>query len=117
MPIKFEKSAFDPVQPRIDGLRIIATRYWPRGLEKAAADLYLPDLAPSSDLLYERQHEGMSHRAFRKQYRLEMKSQKSLIRLLHWMSESGRNITVMCTCELPDSCHRKILARMIDRGV
>ena len=116
MPVKFEKNAYDPVQRRKDGLRIIATRFWPRGLGKSAADLYLPDLAPSKGLLRDIQDDEITWREFAKRYRAEMKSQKSHLRTLNWLSKRGDALTVMCTCDGPDRCHRRLLASLIKRG-
>ncbi|MBI1292656.1 DUF488 family protein [bacterium] len=117
MPVMYEKSAWDTRQPRKDGLRILATRYWPRGLTRDQVDLYLPDLAPSKGLLTDYQSEKIQHPEFRRRYREEMKGQKSLIRTLHWLSESGQILTVMCNCEDSTYCHRRILAGLIEKGV
>ncbi len=116
MPVNFEKNAYDPIQRRKDGLRIIATRFWPRGLKKAAANLYLPDLAPSKDLLRNFQGDEITWREFSKRYRHEMKSQKSHLRTLNWLSTRGDTVTVLCTCDDPDRCHRRLLANLIERG-
>ena len=116
MPVMFEKSAWDTRQSRKDGLRILATRYWPRGLTRDQVDLYLPDLAPSKELLAERQAGEIEHPEFRHRYREEMKQQKSLIRTLHWLSEGGQILTVMCNCEESTYCHRRILAGLIEKG-
>lgn len=79
MPLKFQKSACNPPEPDIDGIRIVATRFWLRGLKKAAADLYLPDTAPSEGFMRALQNNEVSWRNFAKAYRAEMKSQKSHI--------------------------------------
>jgi uncharacterized protein YeaO (DUF488 family) len=116
MPVRFEKSTNDPVQPRKDGLRIVATRFWPRGLKREAANLYLPDLAPSERLLRAAQGGRITWREFATRYRQEMKTQKSHLRTLHWLSERGDTLTVLCTCEDPETCHRRLLASLIERG-
>ena len=116
MPVRYEKSAYDPIDPATDGVRIVATRFWPRGLGAAARDLYLPDLAPSEDLLRDFQSETIAWPAFRQRYRAEMRGQRSLIRTLHWLSDRGETLTVMCACETPDRCHRSLLAGLIEKG-
>ena len=115
MPVRFEKSAYDPVEPRKDGLRIVATRFWPRGLRKEAADLYLPDLAPSETLLRTFQAGEIGWRDFARRYREEMAGQKSHLRTLGWIAGRG-TVTVMCACERPETCHRRILAGLIERA-
>jgi uncharacterized protein YeaO (DUF488 family) len=116
MPIYSKKSVFDPIERRKDGMRIVATRYWPRGMKTEVRDLYLPDLAPSKDLLRDFRSSEMTWREFAKRYRTEMQAQRSLIRTLHWLSESGDALTVMCTCSNQERCHRKILAGLIEQG-
>lgn len=115
MPVLFEKNVFDPIDAEQDGLRILATRFWPRGVRKAAADLYLPDLAPSKELVQAFKAGGMQWRTFASRYRAEMKGQSSLLRTLAWLSES-KPVTVMCACESPDECHRSLLADLIERA-
>lgn len=40
-----------------------------------------------------------------------MKGQTSHLRTLHWLSErAGRRLTVLCTCETAERCHRRLLA-------
>lgn len=116
MAVRHEKSAYDPVDLKVDGVRIVATRFWPRGLGKAARDLYLPDLAPSAELLRSYLDEGIDWQTFRRRYTAEMEGQRSLIRTLHWLSEKGETLTVMCTCEKPERCHRSLLAKLIAKG-
>ncbi len=117
MPVKFQKSAYDKAEPKTDGIRIVATRFWPRGLKKEAADLYLPDLAPSADLLKTFLAGEMPWKTFAKLYKDEMKAQKSHIRTLHYLSETaGDTLTVMCACEKPEQCHRSLLAALIEKG-
>ena len=45
------KRAYEPPSPS-DGRRILVDRLWPRGLKRegAAIDLWVPDVAPSSEL-------------------------------------------------------------------
>lgn len=116
MPVRCEKNAYDPVQPRKDGLRIVATRFWPRGLTKDAADLYLPDLSPSVELLSAFRCGEITWREFAKRYRREMIAQRSHIRTLNWIHLRGETLTVLCACEDATRCHRRLLAGLIERG-
>ncbi|ANK82722.1 MAG: hypothetical protein TEF_19425 [Rhizobiales bacterium NRL2] len=117
MPVRYEKNAYDPPDAKRDGVRIVATRYWPRGLKREAADLYLPDLAPSTELLHAFRDEEITWQAFAKRYREEMKGQTSHLRTLNWLSErAGRRLTVLCTCETAERCHRRLLAGLIEKA-
>lgn len=116
MTILNEKSAFAPVDADQDGLRIMATRFWPRGVKKETADLYLPDLAPSKDLLRAFKAGDIAFPEFTKRYKSEMKNQTSLLRMLHWLDARGETMTVLCVCDSVDHCHRSILPDLIRKA-
>lgn len=44
------KSIYDPKEED-DGIRILITRYWPRGIKKEYFDKWYKELSPSRDLL------------------------------------------------------------------
>ena len=52
------KRIYDEPEPE-DGLRILVTRYWPRGVPREKADWYEPKAAPSRELLHAFKHEGL----------------------------------------------------------
>ena len=116
MPIHADKTVYDPAEPETDGLRILATRFWPRGVKRAAADLYLPDLAPSAELLRAFKAGDIAWPAFRQRYMAEMKGQTSLLRTLHWLDARGEAVTVMCACDEAEHCHRYVLKDLIARA-
>ena len=53
-----------------DGFRILVDRLWPRGLtkEKAAVDLWLKDIAPSTELRKWFNHDPDKWKEFKKRY-------------------------------------------------
>lgn len=116
MPVHATKTIYDPADPEADGLRILATRFWPRGVKRAAADLYLPDLAPSKDLLQAFKAKEIAWPEFKRRYVAEMKGQGSLLRTLHWLDARGEDVTVMCACDEPEHCHRHVLKDLIARA-
>lgn len=68
------KRVYDPAGSR-DGQRILVDRIWPRGLskEKAAVDLWLKDVAPSTELRKWFGHEVARWPEFRTRYRKELR--------------------------------------------
>jgi uncharacterized protein YeaO (DUF488 family) len=64
------KRAYDAPAPS-DGRRILVERLWPRGLskEKAAVDLWLKDVAPSTELRRWFGHDPERWDDFRRRYR------------------------------------------------
>ena len=57
-----------------DGTRILVDRLWPRGLtkEKAKVDIWLKDIAPSTELRKWFNHEPSKWTEFKKRYLAEM---------------------------------------------
>ena len=69
-----------------DGTRVLVERLWPRGIskERAHIDLWLKDVAPSTELRKWFNHEPQKFPEFRRRYEAELKSeaaQKGLARL------------------------------------
>lgn len=84
------KRAYEPPS-KTDGLRILVERLWPRGLskEKAAVDLWLRDIAPSTELRKWFGHTPEKWPEFRKRYRAELKAKGDLITLLRHRTQEG----------------------------
>lgn len=73
MEIKIKRVYDDP--ERSDGYRILVDRVWPRGMtkEKAAADLWLKDAGPSTELRKWFNHDPAKWAEFKKRYTTELK--------------------------------------------
>jgi uncharacterized protein YeaO (DUF488 family) len=67
------KRAYEPAEPS-DGLRALVERLWPRGLSKAHAhiDVWLKDVAPSTELRKWYGHEPARFAEFRRRYEAEL---------------------------------------------
>lgn len=78
----FLKRAYDP-PAKTDGQRILVDRLWPRGLTKehAKIDLWLKDVAPSTDLRKWFGHDPEKWPEFQKRYRAELKRNPALSEL------------------------------------
>jgi len=107
-----------------EGLRLGTVRRPPRGVPKTEFakrdfyDLWLPDLAPSQELVSEIMHFGGDEKAWRrfeKKYRAEMKQPERarLLDLLAALSQQT-NFAVGCYCEREDRCHRSILRKLLE---
>lgn len=79
-----------------DGTRILVDRLWPRGLTKQEAnvDLWLKDLAPSTELRKWFHHDPEKWNEFKKRYLLELKSKKEQIEVLKRELKNG-NVTLI----------------------
>ena len=74
-----------------DGTRILVDRLWPRGLtkEKAKVDLWLKEIAPSTELRKWFGHDPKKWRSFRKRYETELKDHADEIKLLKSKVKEG----------------------------
>jgi uncharacterized protein YeaO (DUF488 family) len=74
-----------------DGTRILVDRLWPRGLtkEKAAIDIWLKEIAPSTELRKWFAHEPAKWAEFIKRYRHELKENNEQVLLLKAQLKKG----------------------------
>jgi len=107
------KRVYEPASPD-DGYRVLATRYWPRGVPKSAVDEYTTKTAPSRELLREFKHEGLTWEQYVPRYLEEMRAEAAIddIKRLAAIAKSG-SMTLMCICEDENRCHRSLLRDLI----
>jgi uncharacterized protein YeaO (DUF488 family) len=109
-----------------EGLRLGTVRRPPRGVpkERFAADdwydVWLPNLAPSGELVREAQAASTPRewQAFARKYRAEM-AQPDAARVLDLLAALSHqtDFAVGCYCEDESHCHRAILRELLrDRG-
>jgi len=68
-----------------DGKLILVDRLWPRGLtkEKASIDLWLKDIAPTTELRKWFGHDPDKWKEFKKRYHQELKNNKEQVSILY----------------------------------
>lgn len=91
-----------------DGKRILVDRLWPRGLtkEKADIDLWLKEIAPSTELRKWFGHDPAKWKEFRKQYQKELNNNKEQVSLLREQLKKG---TVTLVYAAKDEEHNEAL--------
>ena len=74
-----------------DGSRILVDRLWPRGLtkEKAHVDLWLKEIAPTTELRQWFAHDPDKWRGFRERYRTELRNNENLVKVLADKATAG----------------------------
>jgi uncharacterized protein YeaO (DUF488 family) len=84
------KRAYEKAE-RADGTRILVDRLWPRGLtkDKAAIDLWLKEVAPSTELRKWFGHDPKKWRNFRSRYRTELKQHSTPLQLIKSKAKEG----------------------------
>ena len=112
-------------EPRVpeEGVRLGTVRRPPRGVKKEDHarlnyfDLWLPDLAPSAELVSLALSEPFTEQRWAKfvrGYRREMKQPgaERLLKLLALLSHQT-HFSVGCYCEREDRCHRSVLRELL----
>jgi uncharacterized protein YeaO (DUF488 family) len=122
MPVR-TKRWNDPREPD-DGLRVLITRYRPRGLPKSEEtwDVWMPHLGPSKELLAAFKGKGRTKlpwSSYRTTYLSEMRSQREAIDELARRVAAGERITLLCSssCVNERRCHRSLLRDLIEARV
>ena len=113
--IKLKRVYQEPAES--DGFRILVDRLWPRGLtkQKAKVDLWLKDIAPSTELRKWFAHDPKKWREFSSRYSKELEQKKDLLDLIR---EKGRKGIVTLIYGAKDEEHNEaqILKEKADKG-
>jgi len=106
MEIKLKRVYEEPDQK--DGYRILVDRLWPRGLtkEKAALDLWLKNIAPTTELRKWFNHDPEKWKEFQKKYLKEVKENKEAVSTLKEHLKKG---TVTFLYAAKDEIHNEAL--------
>jgi len=91
-----------------DGERILVDRLWPRGLtkEKASVDLWLKEIAPSTELRKWFAHDPAKWKSFRGRYETEIRHNDDLVKVLEDKAKGG---TVTLVYGARDENHNEAL--------
>ena len=90
------KRAYEPAAEH-DGYRVLVDRLWPRGVSQASGriDLWLRDVAPSTELRTWYGHEPERWPAFRDRYRDELAGHPELLDLLLDIERHRKRMTLL----------------------
>jgi len=102
---------------RADGERILVERLWPRGLTKLQAkiDLWLKDVAPSTELRRWFGHDPKKWDEFRQRYQEELKQKDEPINVLKRKAKEG-TITLIYAARDEDHNGALVLQQFLQRG-
>ncbi len=80
-----------------DSYRILVDRLWPRGVskEKAALNLWLKDIAPSSELRKWFGHDPKKWPDFQKKYKAKIAANKEVFDELKKIARERKNVTLL----------------------
>lgn len=85
------KRAYEPADPA-DGYRVLVDRLWPRGRtkEQVACDLWLKEIAPTTDLRKWFNHDHAKWAEFQQRYRSELSTNPEDVQELQDIAAKGR---------------------------
>jgi uncharacterized protein YeaO (DUF488 family) len=99
------------------GLRILITRFYPRGVKKERFDLWLRGASPTPGLLKEFKTGVIGWAEFSKRFRkqlISLEESKAAIDQIAELSKSG-DITLLCYEKEGENCHRTIVKSRVEK--
>lgn len=108
------KRVQDPVEPA-DGRRILVDRLWPRGVAKAQAtwDLWLKDVAPSTELRRWFAHDPARWDEFQQRYWAELRGSSAFAELRS-LARSEGGVTLVYSARDREHNQALALARLLE---
>ena len=93
-----------------DGFRVLVDRIWPRGLskEKVKVDLWLKEIAPSTQLRKWFAHDPKKWESFILKYERELKSNKAPLKQLMETKKNNKKVTLHFAAK--DELHNNAVA-------
>ena len=107
------KRIYEPPD-RDDGFRVLVDRIWPRGVRKdeARIDLWLKDVAPSTELRRWFGHDPAKWTEFCRRYRAELKQQADALAMLRNRAE-GHVVTLVYAARDSEHNNAAALAKVL----
>jgi uncharacterized protein YeaO (DUF488 family) len=80
-----------------DGFRILVDRLWPRGVskEKANLDLWLKEIAPSTELRKWFNHDAKKWTGFQRKYKTELSKNLEYVAMLETLIKKNKRVTLL----------------------
>lgn len=109
------KRTYEPIGDD-DGYRILIDRLWPRGLskEKAHIDLWLKDIAPSTELRKWYDHDVDKWSEFEKRYEEELKSKQELVKQIKNLEKEHKTITLLYSAKDTEHANANVLIQYLE---
>ncbi|SCD21173.1 hypothetical protein PSM36_2368 [Proteiniphilum saccharofermentans] len=100
-----------------DGYRILIDRLWPRGISKenAHVDLWLKEIAPSTELRKWFQHDPAKWEEFGGRYRKELFKEKENLHRIKDLEKEHGNVTLLYAGKDEEHTHALVLLKMLNK--
>lgn len=112
----FVKRIYEPAE-KADGFRVLVDRLWPRGLKKETAgiDLWLKEVAPTTELRQWFHSGDKDWQEFRHKYLLELKH-NSAVNELSGLMEQHKMITLLYAAKDEHQNHALVLKEYMEKA-
>ena len=99
------------------GFRILVDRLWPRGLskEKAKVDLWLKEVAPSSELRKWFSHDPTKWAEFKEKYEKELVAKQSLLKKIRHIGKEKGTVTLLYSARDVEHNNAVVLQAILER--
>jgi uncharacterized protein YeaO (DUF488 family) len=112
------KRVYEPAA-KSDGFRVLVDRLWPRGLtkEKAKVDLWLKDIAPSTELRKWFMHEQPKWVEFERRYKAELRAgaNKVAVAQLLQVEKEHKHVTLVFGARDAEHNQAVVLLKFLNR--
>ncbi len=110
------KSIYKPKESK-DGIRILISRLYPRGLKKEKINQWHKDLAPSRELIKKYKGNEITAKKFLTSYKLEIAKNPESLELIKKIRTYSQleNITLLCFEPDGEPCHRHVLREIVKK--
>ena len=111
------KSIYQPSEENDDGIRVLVTRFYPRGIKKDKFDCWIRELSPSGDLLKNYRQGKYSWEEFKVAFLSEMRDSKDSLERIQALNAQNEStvITLLCYEREGEHCHRHIVKAAIEK--
>lgn len=109
------KSIYQPKEES-DGIRILITRFYPRGVKKEHFDVWIRELAPSPSLLQSYKQGERNWADFKTAFLSELRENIDSLEVIHALNQQNvvKSITLLCYEKDGTPCHRHIVKNIIE---
>ena len=97
-----------------DGLRVLVTRFWPRGVKRSHFDVWHRNLSPSAILLKQYKNQEVDWNEFVYRFKSELRTDENIQTVKELQSKAiMSNVTLLCYEPDGAFCHRHILREIV----
>ncbi len=100
-----------------DGYRILIDRLWPRGISKENAhiDLWIKEIAPTTELRKWFNHDPEKWEEFQKLYKKELSEKEEMVNQIRELEQKHKTVTLLYSAKDTEHANAKVLLEVVGR--